>query len=437
MAFSITRYIPSGSVVLAITMLLSYVLGLLRDRTLARTFGASTSLDSYNAAFLIPDFMFSVLVASGIAAAAVPLFVELYERNIKVAHEYMNSLLISAVGVMVLVGAFLGIFAPFLSVLVAPGLDDAGRLLTAQMMRVLSLSAILFAGSNAFGAMLVAQKRFLFYGLSPAAYNLGIIAGAIFLAPHFGIMGVAYGTVLGAGLHTLLRVIAAVREGWRFTWISRPFASAHMKRTIVLMLPKMVGHPVELLTFWVFTAFASFLSPGSISILNFARNFQSVPVSLIGIAISTAAFPLLSKAFLISKKEFIDVLRRISGTIFLASACAALILFFIRYPLISILLGGGEFTSEAVAETALVLGVFCLAIPTEAVSHVLARAFYSAQNTVLPVAMSVASFLIASAGAYVFLKSLGILGLPLGFFLGSLVRVLGLWLLLPRILNRR
>src|SRR3989344_7528732 len=103
MRFDIGRFIPRGSMVLWITTLGSYILGLLRDRVLAHAFGASSYLDSYNAAFLIPDFTFNVLVASGIAAAAVPLFSELYRRSNKDAYEYMNSLLVSAVGVMALV----------------------------------------------------------------------------------------------------------------------------------------------------------------------------------------------------------------------------------------------------------------------------------------------------------------------------------------------
>lgn len=435
MKLALSSYIPRGSAVLAGATLASYVLGLVRDRMLARTFGASVSLDSYNAAFLIPDFLFNVLVASGIAAAAVPLFTQLYARSHKDAHAYMNSLLTSAVGAMAMVGLFLGIFAPQLSAFVAPGLDEPGRLLVAQMMRILAVSSLLFAASNALGSMLVAQKHFLFYGLSPVAYNLGIIAGVVFLAPQFGIIGVAYGTVLGAALHLFVRLVDAMRSGWTWQWTPRPFTTPEMKRTYVLMGPKMIGHPVEMLTFWVFTGLASFLAEGSITVLNFARNFQSVPVSILGIAMSTAIFPVLAEAILVSREELHRVFRRTAWTILCTSGGAAVLMYIIRRPLVAVLLGGGAFDTNAVTQTAFVLGLFCLAIPTESLSHLFARAFYAKQDTATPVILSVVSLLISSTSAYLLIGSIGIAGLPLGFFFGSLAKSLGLFVLFTKKLS--
>jgi putative peptidoglycan lipid II flippase len=228
-----------------------------------------------------------------------------------------------------------------------------------------------------------------------------------------------------------------MRSGWNLGWVAHPWNTPEMKRTFVLMAPKMIGHPVEMLTFWVFTSLASFLQPGSISVLSFARNFQSVPVSLIGIAMATAAFPLLAEAVLVSKQELRTLLYRISKTILLASSAAALFVYIIRYPLVSTLLGGGAFDPDAVARTALVLGVFCLAIPTESLSHLFVRAFYAAQNTMTPVVFSVASLIVSGGSAYLFMGTFGIVGLPLGFFFGSLVRVLGLWAFFARSFTRR
>lgn len=435
MTFALSSYIPRGSAVLAGTTFASYALGLVRDRMLARTFGASVSLDSYNAAFLIPDFLFNLLVASGIAAAAVPLFTQLYARNHEDAHAYMNNLLASAVGMMAIIGVFLGVFAPQLSALVAPGFDEIGRQLVAQMMRILAISSVLFAASNAFGAMLVAQKRFFAYGLSPVVYNLGIITGVLYLAPRFGILGVAYGTVLGALFHFLIRFVSGMYSGWKWEMISTPWKSPEMKRTFVLMLPKMIGHPVEMLTFWVFAILASLLAQGSITILNFARNFQSVPVSLIGIAMSTAAFPLLSHAMLGPKPELLHLFRRLSGTILLGSVLAAALLYIVRYPLITVLLGGGAFDGDAIATTAMVLGIFCLSIPTESLSHIFARSFYAMQNTVTPVVMSVVGLAVSSVSAYILLRIYGIVGIPVGFFLGSFVKSLGLYLVFTKKLS--
>jgi putative peptidoglycan lipid II flippase len=426
MRYLLTRFVPAGSVILAITTFSSYGLGLLRDRIFAQTFGLSAELDAYNAAFLLPDFLFNFLVASGIAAAVVPLFAELKQQGYGKAYDYINSVISLSLLVMGLVAAALILLAGPASYLVAPGLAPEQRAAVTQLMRLLALSPLLFAVSNSLGAMLVAEKRFLFYGLSPVLYNLGIIVGVVTLAPSLGIMSAAVGTLGGALLHAAIRLVGSWREGWRWR---RPesWKTTAIKRTLRLMLPKMVGHPVELLTFWIFTAFASTLSAGSISALNFARNFQSVPVSLIGITMSTTAFPLLAEAF--AQKQagaFAKTLGRILASIFLISAAAAWLLYLTREPLVTKLLGGGAFDGAAAQHTATVLGVFCLAIPTEAVNHLLARAFYARQNTLLPVTFSVAALGVAAGAAWWLLPSWGLIALPAGFVAGSWLKTGGL-----------
>jgi putative peptidoglycan lipid II flippase len=422
----VARFVPRGSLVLAALTLGSYVLGLLRDRIFAQSFGAGTALDSYNAAFLIPDFAFNLLVASGIAAAVVPIFTRLRRENEREAYLYVSSIMTFAVVVMLASGLFIVVAAPWLSRLIAPGLGAEEQALVARLMRIVAFSPILFAASNALGAMLVAQKRFLFYGLSPLLYNVGIIAGALWLTPRLGVAGIAYGTLLGATAHLTIRLIDALRSGWPLYPLFK-LPIPQLSPTLKLMIPKMIGHPVELVTFGVFTSLASLLSAGSITVLNFARNFQSVPVSVIGIAMATAVFPALAEASLASTAAVRQLLRRTAASIFLASGTAALLMFIIRRPLIQLLLGGGAFTAEAVERTALVLGVFCLAIPTESLSHLFARAFYATHNTVVPVVLSVVSLAVSAGSAYVLSQSLGIVGLPLGFFLGSLVKTLGLY----------
>ena len=197
------------------------------------------------------------------------------------------------------------------------------------------------------------------------------------------------------------------------------------------MLPKMFGHPIELLTFWAFTAISSTLVPGSIAVINFARNFESVPVSLIGITIATTAFPVLSLAASDrSAEKFRKVLMSSSLLIFIVSAAAALFTFFIREPLIRLALGGGSFTEEDIARTALTLGVFTLSIPTEATAQLLARAFYATKNTIVPVVFSVISFIASVGGACLLVSRLGILAMPLGFFIGSLIKLIFLFVLI-------
>lgn len=424
--------IPAGSLVLGVTTLASYILGLFRDRFFAQTFGASRALDAYNAAFLLPDLLFNILIASGIAAAFVPIFTELFYSKKEESDEYTNSVIIGATAIMLFSALLIFIFSDKLSYLVAPQFDLSDRLLVSKILKVLALSPIFFGISNTLGAMLIAKRRFLFYGLSPIFYNLGIILGTIFLSSKMGIMGAAVGTVIGAMLHMTMRVIDSYISGFRFR-PSLNFKTDEFKKTIKLMIPKMFGHPVELAMFWGFTMIASGLTVGSVAIMNFARNFQSVPVSLIGITFSTTAFPLMAKAISDgSKDEFNKVLRNSFWLILGGSIAAATIIFIIREPLIRIVLGGGAFDEIAIKRTALTLGMFTLVMPTESLIHLLARAFYATKNTIIPVAMSVSGLIIAIATAYLLVPRLDILAIPLAFFIASMIEVIILIILIPR-----
>ena len=203
------------------------------------------------------------------------------------------------------------------------------------------------------------------------------------------------------------------------------------------MLPKMFGHPVELAMFWGFTIVASALGAGSVAIMSFARNFQSVPVSLIGITFSTTAFPVMAKAIADhSQEEFNKTLRNSFWLILGGSVLAALITFLIREPLVRIVLGGGAFSEAAVARTALTLGLFTLSMPTESLVHLLARAFYATKNTAVPVIMSILGLIISVSGGYLLAPSIGILSIPLSFFIASFTELILLIILLPHRLRK-
>lgn len=418
------KLIPAGSVILGITTLISYLLGLVRDHYFAQIFGASRALDAYNAAFLIPDLLFNILVASGIAAAFIPIFTELLKLDAERASKYANSVITAAIGSMIIISVIIIIFAGPISALVVPGFNLTDRALVAKILRLLALSPIFFGVSNAIGAMLVTKRRFLFYGLSPVLYNLGIIGGTIFLAPRFGIMGVALGTVGGAFLHLAARFFDARRSGFVFN-LKYSFGTMEFKQTLKLMLPKMLGHPMELITFWAFTAISSTLIPGSVAVMSFARNFESVPVSLIGITIATTTFPILAMTIADrSIERFRKILRNSFLLIFFASIAAACVTFLIKEPLVRIALGGGAFQASDIARTSATLGMFALAIPTEASIQLLARAFYATKNTIIPVALSIVGLIISVGGAYLLVPRYEILALPLGFFIGSAVELI-------------
>lgn len=426
-----------GASILTITTFGSYVLGLVRDRILAQTFGASRTLDIYNAAFHIPDLILNIFVAGALSAAFIPIFSGLLAKGQHSEADRFASTTLQAAGVTVIVvGLACFLLMPWLAPLIAPGFTPEEQAILIRASRMLLVSPLLFAFSNGIGGMLISYKRYLPYGLSPMLYNLGIIGGALFGAK-YGVNGIIVGTLFGALLHLAVRLAGIARTAFRFR-DGIDLADHHFIHMVKLMLPKMIGHPVEQVTFLLFTNIASLLAAGSITVVNFARNFQSVPVSLFGIAFSLAIFPMLCEAAAQKKsahwRENFNKARR--NILFFTLPSALGLLLLAKIP-VALFLGGGNFTPADSEKTALVLAIFSLAIPTESLQHLYARGFYALKNTVIPVVVGIAGLLIAIFSARLLVPQLDILAIPLGFALGSFARLVLLVLLLPRMLRER
>jgi putative peptidoglycan lipid II flippase len=267
------------------------------------------------------------------------------------------------------------------------------------------------------------RQRFLAYGLAPVLYNTGIVLGTIFLSPSLGILGAAIGTVFGALLHLGIRVIDIARTDFRY----RPaftLRSSGFREYVRLALPKAISAPIEPLTFLYFTSVASTLAAGSISAVSFARNFQSVPVSLIGIAFSVAAFPIMAAAVAAGDRvRFTRLVATNLATITILTSIAAVGLVLIGGLAVETFLGGGAFDADDVAMTTMLLGVFALSVPLEALTQLLSRAIYSTHDTILPVSASIAGLIVTVAAVNVLADAQGIVALPLGFAAGQATKV--------------
>lgn len=418
------RIVPRGAILLSVLTFASYGMGLVRDRMLTRTFGAGVELDTFNAAFVIPELTFGVIVASGLAAPFIPIFAGLErDRGESSAHAFGQTILTLAVLTMTVVAAVLFVIAPLTVEIVAPGFGPAQREQYTELFRIMCVTQILFAGSMTLGEVLVARRRFFFYGAAPLLYNLGIVIGTLLFADALGIVAPAIGAVLGAALHLGLRVIGVT---FRTTFRIRPrltVRTPEIREFFRLMIPKTASSPLEPILFLYFTSVASGLAAGSITTVNLARNFQSVPVSLIGVAFSVAAFPAFAAVYAAhDRRGFARLVGTNAVTIGLLTGAAAIVLIVAGPLAIDILLGGGRFDAEDVAQTALVLSVFALAIPFESLGHLLSRAIYATHHTLLQVGASLVGFAVTVVATQLLLDALEVLAIPAAFALGSAVR---------------
>lgn len=419
----LARFLPRGVILLSALTFVAYVMGLVRDRTFARTFGAGSELDIYNAALVLPELALDVLVIAGLSSAFVPVYSRLRHEQGRGPQDFARTVLTVSVAIMVVVVAVLFLFAPQTVDIVAPGFTASQRSEYVELFRVMCITSVIFAASFALGEMLVVRQRFLTYGLAPVMYNLGIVLGTIVLSPELGILGAAIGTVIGALMHLGVRIVEILRTEFRY----RPSFAIHttgFREYLRLAIPKAIAQPIEPLTFLFFTSVASTLVVGSISAVSFARNFQSVPVALIGIAFAVTAFPIMSTAAADGdRSRFTRLVVTNLITITVLTVGAAVVLWLVGGFAIELFLGGEAFDSDDVATTTLLLSAFALSVPLEAATHLLARAIYSTRNTIIPVAASVAALVVTVATVDALLDSQGVVALPFGFAAGLAVKV--------------
>ena len=413
------RFLPMGAALLSALIFGSYVMGLARDRVFARTFGAGTELDAYNAAFVLPELLLDVLVEAGLAAPFIPILLQLRAGTEPAAGDrFARTVLTGAVTIMGIAAALMFVFADATTSFIAPGFSGEQRELYVSLFRVMLVTPVLFAASLTLGQILLAEQRFFWYGIAPLLYNGGIILGTLVFSD-LGIFGPAIGAVIGAVVHLGSRFIGLRGSQFRirFGWESR---TPPVREFVRLMLPKMASHPVEPMTFLFFTAVASSLATGSVTAVSFARNFQSVPVSLVGIAFALAVFPALSTAYATGdRRGFLQIVVTNLASITLVTLASAIGLVVLGELTIRVLLGGGAFDSADVALTASVLAAFAISVPFESLSHLLSRAIYATRHTILQVLASLAGLGVTVAATLLLVDGMGIIAVGLGFAVGQ------------------
>jgi len=416
------RFLPQGAVLLAVLTFASYLAGLARDRIFARTYGAGPELDAYNAAFVLPELFLDVIVASGLTAPFVPVYTSLGRTDGAAAPRFAQTVFTLAIAFMAATSLVLLLVAPWTVGIIAPGFDAENQARYLDLYRIMLLTPIVFAASITLGEVLVAERQFLFYALAPVLYNVGIVAGTVLLNARLGIAAAAVGAVIGSLLHLGIRLVGIRRTPVRVRFRLELHMTA-LHEFLRLMVPKMASHPIEPLTFLFFTNVASTLAAGSVTAVSFARNFQSVPVALIGIAISVAAFPAMSAAWAAGDRPGFGRLVRTSAvTISIAAIAAAIGLVVVGPIAIDKLLGGGAFDAEDVALTGTVLAAFALSVPFDSIGHLLARGLYSTHNTLLPLIASLIGFGVTVAATLSLVDSVGIVAIPLGYAAGLAAR---------------
>ncbi len=418
----------AGALLLTSANLASYIAGLIRDLVLAHTLGASADTDAFFAGFLIPDFLFNFLVLGFVSGALLPVFLNTEKDSKQHAEAVFQSFLTLVIIVTTFFAITAFVCAPFLikhffaelpSGLSRPSAELA-QILTVT--RILLLSPILFGVSNSLGMILLAKRRFLSMAISPILYNVGIILGLVFFGSTYGIMAAAWGAVAGATMHLLSRAL-----DFPSTHISlrlRTTFSPELLTIIRLGIPKTLGLVAFQLVLVTFAVIATKTETGGLAAWNYARNVQSLPVSLFGIAFATAALPFLS-AFEVQKNMvgFHHRLQKSTLQILFFALPAAIGLMLVAHETVDALFVRGAFGERAAMLTTGVLFWISLSIPFESLTHLFSRAFLANKNTLLPALGKVLFLAVAASAAYLLTPIFGIAAFGIAFSLAAFAEI--------------
>lgn len=430
-----------AAALLAGSTLVSLLLGLFRDRLLNSAYlpneaaglsGYPEGIDAYTAAFTVPDFMFFILVSGALSVTFIPVFNQrLGTGNRKSAWALSTSMVNFMALVTLVTSVLIIIFAdPLIRYIIAPGFSESSMALAISMTRVIAVNPFLFAIATVIASIQQAVGRFTFFTMAPIFYNIGIITGLLVFTGGItifgwevfegGIMGVALGVVFGSILQLIVSCIGLWGLGfdYRFKiyWKNKGF------RKVLSLLPaRSLDQGMDYLVGIVETNLASRMTEGTLRIYNQAVTLHMAPINLIGVAISTAAFPQMTERLSegrpdLFRKELQSVLRVI---IWLAMPVAALT-FITRGYIVNFIKNGGD------ALMAGLLGALALAILFRSIYFIAARSFYAQQDTKTPLYISIFAISLNIALAVYFTSKLnmGAYGLAYAQSVVAVVEVL-------------
>lgn len=379
------RQIARSTLVVMIAFGVAKIISLAQTVIIANVFGVGREWDTFVTANSIPELIFTLIAGGALAHAFIPIFSGFLARDdMDGAWRTTSHVLNTVFTTTLAVSAVVFLIAPWLVAnVVAPGFDEVGRAQTAELMRILLVSTLIFSVSGISMGILQSYKHFLLPALAPIMFDLGILFGAGFLIKPFGVHGIAYGAVLGATMHFGIQLPGLIRYGmrWRFgLGLNDPI----LWRVLRLMLPRVAGLGVFSLNFLVMNNIASRLGEGSVSALSWGWRLMQIPETLIGTAMGTVIFPTLAALSELGdetgKREAMSGALRF---VLITTIPSAVGLIFIGQPLIS-LLERGAFDASASVLVYSTLRFFALGLVVHSALEVVARSFYADKDTLTP-----------------------------------------------------
>lgn len=400
-----------AAAIMALSILLSRFMGLIRDKVISYFYGASLESDIYFVSFVVPDFINYLLAGGYFSITLIPLLSDYFEKDENDAWRFFSTVLTWCGLSIGLLTACAMIFAPQLARLIAPGFSEEATLRLAYFLRIILPAQICFLLGSCFTALLYLRKQFLVPALMPLIYNGCIILGGLLLLSH-GMEGFCWGVLAGSFLGNFLLPLVAVARGEQRIKYGLIWRHPGLKLFILMALPLMIGQSVVVLDEQFLRFFGSMTTEGAVSWLNYARRIMLVPVGVVAQAAGVASYPFLARLVAQGKEdEFSETMR---------SAVCATLAFLLPLsiwmiaaaePIIQFIFEQGRFSQEATLHTAnclriMLLGVFCWGI-----QQIVGRAFYARKDTLTPALVGTGATLLTLPVYYFLTRVWGALGI--------------------------
>jgi putative peptidoglycan lipid II flippase len=388
------RRIGAAAGLLAGSVLLSRVIGYVREAVLADQVGVSPQMDAYRAAFQLPDILNYLLAGGALSIAFIPLYTRAREQRGPEAAERLFATVLGSLGVLVVVlTAALWFWAEPLVAFQFGGFDAETRALTVHLTRIVLPAQIFFVLGGILRAVLMANGRFGAQALAPLLYNAGIIIGGLWLGrgPEGFAWGALGGAIVGGFAIALFDVLRTERVRVRIAPADREFLAY-----LWVALPLMVG--VSLLTVdeWYERWLGDDAGQGVIASLGYARQLMQAPVAVVGQAIAAAALPALAQLWNAGRRQEMErvLLRTLQIALGLAVLTGAAA-YAAADPLVATLFRRGAFSARDSEVVSGLLRILCLAVPAWVIQQVTTRAFFARGDTWRPMLLGSATALLA------------------------------------------
>ncbi|NUM75817.1 murein biosynthesis integral membrane protein MurJ [candidate division KSB1 bacterium] len=425
MTSSLSKKITVAALIMMASVLLSRIIGLLREMIIAHLGGAAGDVDAYNVAFVIPEILNHIVASGFLSITFIPIFTKYLAQDNEAEGWRIFSIIFCVFGaVLTLLVALAWLLAPQLIALIAPGLTDPAIIGKAvRMTRIIMPAQLFFFAGSLLMAVQFAKERFKRPALAPLLYNLGIILGGVLLHRWVGIEGFAWGVLAGALAGNLLIQYQGARQaGMRFSFL---FELHHpeLKKYILLTLPLMLGLTMTFSTEFFTKFFGSYLPEGGIAALNYGLRVMLILVGFFGQAAGVAAFPYLARLAAEGKMAELNQLLNDTLRRYIAIVIPVSTLFMVlSHEVIRMLFQRGRFDALATARTSevlifLMIGAFAFAAQT-----VVVRGYYAVQNTLFPTIAGTLAVLASVPIYWLGMNQMGIRGVALAISLSAILQ---------------